>query len=159
MTEAVEQLSSAEDAPMVRDDILARVRGTSIRRSDVFAHLKLKGAVRGAILELIEWEVVRIRAADHGISPDETELTRYLERRRAIAGLSDPVRFQTWLRQNGVSYEQWNTSARITWMREKLAEKHTEKIEQLEKKVNTWNMTNTLAAIGAFITALFIKGS
>lgn len=43
--------------------------------------------------------------------------------------------------------------------REKLVEKHTEKIEQLEKKVNTWNLTNTLAAIGAFITALFIKGS
>ena len=43
--------------------------------------------------------------------------------------------------------------------REKLAEKHTEKIEQLEKKVNTWSLTNTLAAIGAFITALFIKGS
>ena len=43
--------------------------------------------------------------------------------------------------------------------REKLVEKHTEKIEQLEKKVNTWSLTNTLAAIGAFITALFIKGS
>jgi hypothetical protein len=43
--------------------------------------------------------------------------------------------------------------------REKLAEKHTEKIEQLEKKVNTWSLTNTLATIGAFITALFIKGS
>jgi uncharacterized protein (UPF0179 family) len=43
--------------------------------------------------------------------------------------------------------------------REKLAEKHSEKIEQLEKKVNTWSLTNTLAAIGAFITALFIKGS
>ena len=43
--------------------------------------------------------------------------------------------------------------------REKLAEKHTEKIEQLEKKVNTWSLTNTLAAIGAFITALFIQGS
>jgi len=43
--------------------------------------------------------------------------------------------------------------------REKLAEKHTEKIDQLEKKVNAWSLTNTLAAIGAFITALFIKGS
>lgn len=43
--------------------------------------------------------------------------------------------------------------------REKLAEKHSEKIEQLEKKVNAWSLTNTLAAIGAFITALFIKGS
>lgn len=43
--------------------------------------------------------------------------------------------------------------------RERLAEKHSEKIEQLEKKVNTWSLTNTLAAIGAFITALFIKGS
>ena len=41
----------------------------------------------------------------------------------------------------------------------KTLEKHNEKIEQLEKKVNTWNLTNTLAAIGAFITALFIKGS
>lgn len=37
--------------------------------------------------------------------------------------------------------------------------KHTEKIDQLEKKVNTWNLTNTLAAVGAFIAALFLKGS
>lgn len=36
---------------------------------------------------------------------------------------------------------------------------HSEKIDQVEKKVNTWSLTNTLAAIGAFITALFMKGS
>ena len=34
-----------------------------------------------------------------------------------------------------------------------------EKIDQLEKKVNAWSLTNTLAAIGAFIAALFMKGS
>ena len=34
-----------------------------------------------------------------------------------------------------------------------------EKVEQIEKKVNTWSLTNTLAAIGAFITAIFMKGS
>ena len=37
--------------------------------------------------------------------------------------------------------------------------RHNEKIDALEKKVNTWSLTNTLAAIGAFITALFMKGS
>ena len=37
--------------------------------------------------------------------------------------------------------------------------RHDEKIDSLEKKVNTWSLTNTLAAIGAFITALFMKGS
>jgi len=37
--------------------------------------------------------------------------------------------------------------------------KHDEKLEQIEKKVNTWSLTNSLAAIGAFITALFMKGS
>lgn len=37
--------------------------------------------------------------------------------------------------------------------------RHNEKIDSLEKKVNTWSLTNTLAAIGAFITALFMKGS
>jgi hypothetical protein len=41
----------------------------------------------------------------------------------------------------------------------KKLERHDEKIDQLEKKINTWSLTNTLAAIGAFITALFIKGS
>lgn len=41
----------------------------------------------------------------------------------------------------------------------KTLERHTEKIDQIEKKVNTWNLTNTLAAIGAFITALFMKSS
>lgn len=41
----------------------------------------------------------------------------------------------------------------------KTLEKHNEKIDQLEKKVNTWSLTNTVAAIGAFITALFMKGS
>lgn len=41
----------------------------------------------------------------------------------------------------------------------KTIERHSEKIDQIEKKVNTWNLTNTLAAIGAFITALFIKSS
>ncbi len=35
----------------------------------------------------------------------------------------------------------------------------TEKIDQLEKKVNAWNLTNTLAAIGAFIAAIFLKSS
>ncbi len=37
--------------------------------------------------------------------------------------------------------------------------RHDEKIDQLEKKVTTWSLTNTLAAVGAFITALFMKGS
>lgn len=37
--------------------------------------------------------------------------------------------------------------------------KHNEKIDQLEKKVTAWSLTNTLAAIGAFITAIFMKGS
>jgi len=37
--------------------------------------------------------------------------------------------------------------------------RHNEKIDQLEKKVNAWSLTNTIAAIGAFITALFMKGS
>lgn len=48
--------------------------------------------------------------------------------------------------------------------REKLAEAQkfstlTEKVDHIEKRVNTWNLTNTLAAIGAFITALFLKSS
>ena len=37
--------------------------------------------------------------------------------------------------------------------------RHDEKINSLEKKVNTWSLTNTFAAIGAFITALFMRGS
>ena len=37
--------------------------------------------------------------------------------------------------------------------------RHDEKIDSLENKVNTWSLTNSLAAIGAFITALFMKGS
>ena len=37
--------------------------------------------------------------------------------------------------------------------------RHDEKIDSLEKKVNTWSLTNSLAAIGAFVTALFMKGS
>lgn len=41
----------------------------------------------------------------------------------------------------------------------KILTRHDEKIDSLEKKVNTWSLTNTLAAIGAFITALFMKGS
>jgi uncharacterized protein (UPF0179 family) len=44
--------------------------------------------------------------------------------------------------------------------REKLAEKHTEKIDQLEKKVNTWNVTNSLGVIvAAILAALGLKGS
>ncbi len=44
--------------------------------------------------------------------------------------------------------------------REKLAEKHTEKIDQLEKKVNAWSLTNTLGVIiAAIIAALGLKGS
>ncbi|MEA1937998.1 MAG: peptidylprolyl isomerase [Pseudomonadota bacterium] len=123
MTDTVAKVLEAPETPLVRDDILATVRGAAIRRSDVFSLLKLKGAVRGTILELIELEVVRIRAVDHGIAPDETELARHIERRRAIAGLSDPVRFQTWLRQNGVSYEQWNAVAKVALLREILAAK------------------------------------
>ncbi|MFA6270319.1 MAG: hypothetical protein WC657_03865 [Candidatus Paceibacterota bacterium] len=34
-----------------------------------------------------------------------------------------------------------------------------EKVDHIDKRVNTWNLTNTLAAIGAFITALFMKSS
>jgi len=37
--------------------------------------------------------------------------------------------------------------------------RHDEKIDSLEKKVNTWSLTNSLVAIGAFVTALFMKGS
>lgn len=45
-------------------------------------------------------------------------------------------------------------------VREKLAEKHTEKIDQLEKKVNAWNLTNTLGVIvAAILAALGLKGS
>ena len=37
--------------------------------------------------------------------------------------------------------------------------RHDEKIDSLEKKVNTWSLTNSIATIGAFLTALFMKGS
>ena len=37
-------------------------------------------------------------------------------------------------------------------------QRRDEKVDQLEKKVNTWNITNTLAAIGAFIAAIMFKG-
>jgi len=44
--------------------------------------------------------------------------------------------------------------------REKLAEKHTEKIDQLEKKVNGWNVINSLGVIvAAILAALGLKGS
>jgi len=39
-------------------------------------------------------------------------------------------------------------------------ERHDEKIDQLEKKVNTWNITNSLGAIIAgILAALGLKGS
>ena len=39
-------------------------------------------------------------------------------------------------------------------------ERHDEKIDQLEKKVNTWNITNSLGAIIAgILAAIGIKGS
>lgn len=34
-----------------------------------------------------------------------------------------------------------------------------EKVDHIEKRVNAWNLTNTLAAIGAFVAALLMKGS
>jgi len=37
--------------------------------------------------------------------------------------------------------------------------RHDEKIDSLEKKVNTWSLTNSIATIGAFLTALFMKSS
>ena len=37
--------------------------------------------------------------------------------------------------------------------------RHDEKIDSLEKKVNTWSLTNTIVAVGAFISALFMKSS
>lgn len=43
--------------------------------------------------------------------------------------------------------------------REKMAERHDVKINELERKVNAWSMTNTILAIGAFISSLFLKGS
>jgi len=44
--------------------------------------------------------------------------------------------------------------------REKLAEKHTEKIDQLEKKVNGWNVINSLGVIiASILAALGLKGS
>ena len=44
--------------------------------------------------------------------------------------------------------------------REKLAVCNTEKIDQLEKKVNAWNMGNTIAVIVSAIMAFFgLKGS
>jgi hypothetical protein len=42
----------------------------------------------------------------------------------------------------------------------KTLEKHNEKIDQLEKKVNTWNVTNSLGVIvAAILAALGLKGS
>lgn len=41
----------------------------------------------------------------------------------------------------------------------KKLERHDEKIDQLEKRVTTWSLSNTLIAIGAFVSSLFLKGS
>jgi hypothetical protein len=43
--------------------------------------------------------------------------------------------------------------------REKLSAQNCEKIDQLEKKATTWSLTNSIVAIGAFISALLMKGS
>ena len=36
--------------------------------------------------------------------------------------------------------------------------RHNEKIDQLEKKVNAWSLTNTIGVVVAGIMAIFLKG-
>lgn len=105
------------------DNVLTTVRGTPIHTRDVLAHLKIQGLFRSAICELIEENVVLLKCGDAGIELDEDEFQRFRERQRAMVGLDDPVKFQAYLRMNGVTYDQWSRRARIAALRSRLKEK------------------------------------
>ncbi len=104
------------------DMVVTTIRGQPIRVRDVFTQLKLKGVFREAVYELIAGSVIEHNAHLVGITPEDVDVQRRVEEKRAIGGIGDPMKFQAYLRMNGVTYEQWTANARVEVLRDRLKE-------------------------------------
>lgn len=108
---------------MTLDNVLTTVKGRAIRARDVVTLIKIKGQFRQTIYELIEQHVIVMKAEELAVDLAEDEFRQAREQQRAMVGLSDPVKFQGWLRANGVTFEQWTDWARVNCLRELLKHK------------------------------------
>ncbi|MBF0188874.1 MAG: peptidylprolyl isomerase [Magnetococcales bacterium] len=104
-------------------DVLTQVQGKPITVADTMDQLKVTGAFRNAIFQLIEQEVVRIKAKEYSIPVKRREMEKLLEERRRMAGLSDPRTVSAFCRQNGITWDQWKEQVTTDYLRQKLKER------------------------------------
>jgi len=89
------------------DDVLTTVRGEAVRVRDVVDLLKVRRLFRSAIYDQIERRVVHHWCRELSLTPSDAEEQAARDRMRLLLGLSDPVQFQNFLRQNGISLQAW----------------------------------------------------
>jgi len=85
------------------DDVLMTVRGDPIRVADVVTLLKIRRFFRSAIYELIERRVVFAHAERLALVSPLATLHSLRNRMRESLGLADPIVFQSFLRDNGIT--------------------------------------------------------
>ncbi len=108
---------------MKMGDVITRVHGTAISTEHVIRLLKFNGAFRNTVLQLIEIEVIRLKAQAYGIEVKEKELDAFVQERRRLMGISDDLAAEQHLRQNGIRMDQWRYFLSIDLLRRKLKEK------------------------------------
>lgn len=105
---------------MQPDQVVTTVRGEKVRVNDVIVLLKLKGQFREAIYELIEQKVIRIEAAERGLTVPDPILDRCSVERRVALGVEDDERFARYLRFIGASEGHWRDAVYVAALRDML---------------------------------------
>jgi len=134
------------------DDVLTTVVGNPITVRDVMTLLKIKGVFRSTIYEAIEEHIVQLKANELGIELSDEQVDAARDELRAMRGLGDPVRFQAWLRNNGVTLETWNEHVHIAALRKQLKRRMIS-AEMIQKHFDQHRQRHATVTLGRIVSA------
>ncbi|MBF0587875.1 MAG: peptidylprolyl isomerase [Magnetococcales bacterium] len=105
---------------MRMNDEITRVHGKPIRTEEVIKLLKFQGTFRNTVLQLIEIEVIRLKARAYGISINTKALDQFVAQRRRMMGIENDAQAEQYFARHGITQESWRTLLEVDLLRDQL---------------------------------------
>ena len=100
--------------------MVTTVSGNPIKVEDIIVHLKVNGAFRNTIYQLIENRVVALKCRELNISISDNEFYAHADTKRRMLGLVNATDMNKYCKWHGIMMDQWNEVIRQEILRNKL---------------------------------------
>jgi parvulin-like peptidyl-prolyl isomerase len=105
---------------MEMQDVVTTVSGSPIKVEDIIVHLKVNGAFRNTIYQLIENRVVALKCQEFNIGISDSEFYAHADTKRRLLGLLNATDMNKYCKWHGIVMDQWNEVIRQEILRNKL---------------------------------------